>query len=490
MHTESIVKCHFTLQTILILNCTTLTILIDTLKNTHISTMLRSLPSVDALLSDGGLIELSDEFSRASVALLVRRKLDETRHAIIAGTYGAESVDATELVNDIIFGANEAWSTSPSMVINASGVILHTNLGRAPLSSEAAEAARHAAIGYSDLELDLKTGARGSRHSHVSSLLSSATGAENGMAVNNNAGATLLVLSALAGHGGEVIVSRGEAVEIGGGFRVPDVMMQSGAKLIEVGTVNRTYARDYEDAIGADTIAILKVHRSNFTVSGFTHEPSLLELGAVAAKRDVLFLHDLGSGCLLDTSMFKIEKEPTVQDSLSQGADLVMFSGDKLLGGPQAGIVVGKGALVDRISSHPLARALRIDKMTLAALNATLRSYIRGDALTEIPIWRMVSTSDSEIKRRAHVWQNMVDGEVVKGETVIGGGSAPGQVLPSWRLAIGAPMGAAKLARWMRKRAVPVVGRIEDDAFHLDPRTVLPEDDEHVINALREYSGR
>lgn len=452
--------------------------------------MLRSLPSVDALLSDDRLIELSDEFSRADVALLVRRKLDETRHAVIAGTYGSESVDATKLVNDVISLARDAWSASPSMVINASGVILHTNLGRAPLSSEASDAAWHAATGYSDLELDLKTGARGSRYSHVSSLLSTATGAEKGMAVNNNAGATLLVLNALAGHGGEVIVSRGESVEIGGGFRVPDVMLQSGAKLIEVGTVNRTYAHDYEKAIGADTIAILKVHRSNFMVSGFTHEPSLSELGAVASKRDVLFLHDLGSGCLLDTSVFNIEREPTVQDSLSQGTDLVMFSGDKLLGGPQAGIVVGKEFLIDRVSSHPLARALRIDKMTLAALNATLRSYVRGNALIEIPIWRMISAPDSEIKCRAHVWQNEVGGKVMKGETAIGGGSAPGQVLPSWRLAIDAPTGAETLARWMRNHAVPIVGRIEDDAFHLDPRTVLPEDDQHVINALREYSGR
>lgn len=452
--------------------------------------MLRSLPSVDALLSDDRLRDLSDEFSRADVALLVRRKLDETRHAVIAGTYGSESIDAMKLVNDVISLARDAWSASPSMVINASGVILHTNLGRAPLSSEAADAAWRAATGYSDLELDLKTGARGSRYSHVSPLLSTATGAEKGMAVNNNAGATLLVLSALAGHGGEVIVSRGESVEIGGGFRVPDVMLQSGAKLIEVGTVNRTYAHDYEDAIGADTIAILKVHRSNFMVSGFTHEPSLSELGAVASKRDVLFLHDLGSGCLLDTSVFNIEREPTVQDSLSQGTDIVMFSGDKLLGGPQAGIVVGKEFLIDRVSSHSLARALRIDKMTLAALNATLRSYVRGNALTEIPIWRMISAPDSEIKRRAHVWQNEAGGKVMKGETAIGGGSAPGQVLPSWRLTIDAPTGAATIARWMRKRAVPIVGRIEDDVFHLDPRTVLPEDDEHVINALREYSGR
>ena len=308
------------------------------------------------------------------------------RASILNGPGASHKGAIERLVSDIVDDASRRWAPSPTRVINATGVIIHTNLGRAPLSEDAARAAQIAALGYSDLEYDIEVAGRGSRHQHISSILSTVTGAETGIAVNNNAAAALLALSTVAGHGGDVLVSRSEAVEIGGGFRVPDVMAQSGANLVDVGTTNRTYARDYEAAIGPNTSAILKVHRSNFAISGFVHEDPLSEIVEVANRHDIPVLHDLGSGCLIDTAMYGIEHEPTVQESVDAGAHLTLFSGDKLLGGPQAGIIVGDSDLVGRVSRHPLARAVRIDKLTLAALNSTLRSYLRGAATEELPI--------------------------------------------------------------------------------------------------------
>ncbi len=455
----------------------------------NISVALRSLPSVDALLSDERLLALADRFSRKTVASLVRRNLSEARQIIISDGSGMQAPAFADLIAAVERDADVGWASSPIRVINASGVILHTNLGRAPLSPEAARAASLAAQGYSNLELDLIHGRRGSRHSHISSMLPALTGAEAGIAVNNNAGAALLVISALAGSGREVIVSRSEAVEIGGGFRIPDVMRQSGSKLVEVGTTNRTYASDYEDAINRETALILKVHRSNFTISGFTHDPKLREIVAVAAKHEAPLVYDLGSGCILDTSQFGIHREPTVQDSIRDGADVVMFSGDKLLGGPQAGIIVGKKNLIDRISKHPLARALRIDKMTLAALNSTLRSYLKGEAVYKIPIWQMISAEEEEIKRRALEWQLSIDSEVARGSTAIGGGSMPGQMLPTWRLQISVKHDAEEISKWMRNYQARIIGRIEEHQLCLDPRTVMPHEDATVSAALRQYAG-
>lgn len=445
--------------------------------------MLRALPSVDDILQHGVLSNLAERFPRPLIVDEVRQNLDALRASILNG---GERLNLS--AEDIALGVKEAVDArvapSPTRVINATGVILHTNLGRAPLSEYAARAAQLAALGYSDLEYDLASGKRGSRHAHLASLLSLVSGAESGIAVNNNASAALLVLSTLAGHGGEVIVSRSEAVEIGGGFRVPDVMAQSGAKLVDVGTTNRTYAKDYEEAIGPDTSAILKVHRSNFAISGFVHEDSLEDISAVGIRHNVPIVHDLGSGCLIDTAQFGIDHEPTVQESVQAGADLTLFSGDKLLGGPQAGIIVGRSDLVERVSRHPLARAVRIDKMTLAALNSTLRSYVRGDATREIPILQMMSATTDELERVADGWSHVVTSKVVDGRTAVGGGSAPGQTLPTKRLMINADIAADAIARGLRRNDPPIIGRIENERFFLDPRTVLPKEREAVASAL------
>ncbi len=368
-------------------------------------------------------------------------------------------------------------------MINATGVVLHTNLGRAPLSRAAAQAAAESATGYSDLEFSLETGKRGSRTSHISELIASVTGAEAGIAVNNNASAVLLVLSALA-DGREVIVSRGESVEIGGGFRVPDVMRQSGATLVEVGTTNRTYDRDYDAAVTDRTAAILKVHPSNFSVQGFTHTTELSELIAVGRKHGTPVLNDLGSGSLVDTRRYGMQREPTVQDSITDGAALTLFSGDKLLGGPQAGIICGDRTLLEKVAKHPLARAVRIDKMTLAALSATLLSYLNDSFESEIPIWHMISASPESIEERANKWRTAIGfGEVRADRSTVGGGSLPGETLPTAVLAI-ADHDPDALASALRSQQPPVIGRIQDDELLLDPRTVLPEQDELVSTAL------
>ena len=435
-------------------------------------------------MSDPALVGISGLFPRRFLVDEARRRLTAIRDSIRNGHTASVDVTSGGIAKSVVDSLDSLWGASPRRVINATGVILHTNLGRAPLSKDAANAARLAALGYSDLEYDVETTGRGSRHSHVSSLLSTLTGAEAGIVVNNNAAGALLTLSTLAGDGGEVIVSRSEAVEIGGGFRVPDVMSQSGAKLLDVGTTNRTYARDYEAAIGPNTAAILKVHRSNFAISGFVHEDPLTDIVEIAKRHNVPLVHDLGSGCLVDTSVYGVEHEPTVQESVRAGAHLTLFSGDKLLGGPQAGIVVGEAELVGRISRHPLARAIRIDKMTLAALNATLRSYVRGTATDELPILQMMATTLDELDDVAKQWSREIDSKVVDGRTAIGGGSAPGQTLATRRLMITMQLSAEAVAEAMRRCDTSVIGRIEDEHFFLDPRTVLPEERASVAQAL------
>ena len=393
------------------------------------TTPFQSLPSVDRVLSDQRVQGLMESFSRHAVLELARAQLDDARRAI---TNGQEAPSFDELVQAIKERAASRWRQWPAHVINATGVILHTNLGRAPLSHDAMEAVQRAARGYTDLELDLNSGTRGSRQAHVARLLCQVTGAEAALAVNNNASAVLLGPAAVAA-GREVIVSRGEAVEIGGGFRIPDVLRQSGATLVEVGTTNRTYVRDYEAAVNEMTGAILSVHASNFRVTGFTHSPETSELVELGRKHNVPVLHDLGSGCLLDTTEFGLAHEPTPQESLNAGVGLAFFSGDKLLGGPQAGMIVGSRELIDAVARHPLARAVRIDKLSLAALSATLLHYVREEATEKIPIWRMVATSSDELESRAHRWRESLGErtEVVPGRSTIGGGSLPGETLPS-----------------------------------------------------------
>ncbi|MEX2431086.1 MAG: L-seryl-tRNA(Sec) selenium transferase, partial [Dehalococcoidia bacterium] len=381
----------------------------------------------------------------------------------------------------------------PTPVINATGVVLHTNLGRAPLSEAAARAAMTASAGYSSLEMDLAEGKRGLRHTAVATLLERLAGAEAAIAVNNNAGAMLLGLAAMAA-GKQVIVSRGEASEIGGGFRIPDVLRQSGAVLAEVGTVNRTYASDYAQAITPETAALLVVHRSNFKVVGFTHEPELAEIVRAGRAQGVPVLHDLGSGALLDTAEFGLSHEPMPQESMAAGADLVFFSGDKLLGGPQAGIVVGRADLIAKLAAHPLARALRADKLTLAALHATLLHYAQGQAVREVPIWRMIAAPLQELAARAEAIAAAIGAgaDVADGGSAIGGGSLPDDTLPTRLVRVIAPAtagGADGLARRLRMGHPAVVARIEQGRVLLDPRTVLPSQDSSLADAVRQARG-
>ena len=355
------------------------------------------------------------------------------------------------------------------------------------------------AHGYSNLEYDLEAGERGSRHAHASALLARLTGAEAGMVVNNNASAVFLALSALA-QGREVVVSRGQAVEIGGGFRIPDVLRQSGAKLVEVGTTNRTYLADYERALGSETALILRVHSSNFRVVGFVHEVDITEMAELGRQRGLPVLDDLGSGALLDSAQFGLAHEPMPQESVVAGASVVCFSGDKLLGGPQAGLIVGQRQYVERLRRHPLARAVRIAKMTLAALQATLLHYAKGEALREVPVWQMISTNAGQLRERVVGWAGSlaaagIAASVATTAATVGGGALPGETLPSHALALG----EGELARFgltveqaltnLRRSTPPVVARAERGELLLDARTVLPGQDETLLGALRQALG-
>ena len=412
---------------------------------------------------------------------VIRRRLEQERLSIVAGN---PCGSINDIAASVIAELEALERPAPRRVINASGVILHTNLGRAPLSPEALAAMDEASRGYSNLEFDLATGSRGSRHVHVEGLLCRLTGAEAALVVNNNAAAVLLGLTALARRK-EVVVSRGQAVEIGGGFRIPDVMRQSGAKLVEVGTTNRTYAADFEEAITPRTATLMRVHSSNFRLVGFTSEVTLEELVAIGRKHNLLVFDDLGSGCFLDTTVYGLAPEPMVQQSVRAGAALTFFSGDKLVGGPQAGIIVGQKELVDKLKRHPLARALRVDKTRLAALAATLLHYLKEEATVKIPVWRMIAAPLEEIERRAKLWSAaLAVAEVVPGETMVGGGSLPGGSLPTRLVALGGGNIKA-IAEALRFREIPIIGRIEKDRLLLDPRSVLPEEDEAVIDALR-----
>ena len=446
------------------------------------TTQLRNLPSVDRVLLDERVQRLVDEYSHQAVLDLIRAQLEDARVAIVNGKQ-APKID--EVVSAVEERAASAWHSWPSPVINATGVILHTNLGRAPLSHDALKAIEDAALGYSDLELDLDTGKRGSRQAYVSRLLCQVTGAEAALAVNNNASAFMLGLAALAPER-EVIVSRGEAVEIGGGFRIPDVLRQSGATLVEVGTTNKTYVRDYETAITENTGAIVSVHASNFRVTGFTHSPRLSELVELGNDHALPVLHDLGSGCLLDTADFGLAHEPMPQESVAAGVGLAFFSGDKLLGGPQAGIVVGTAELVSKLARHSLARAVRIDKLSMAALTATLLHYVREEAIDKVPIWQMIAEPQSSLNSRAERWTESLGAtaSVVEGHSTIGGGSLPGETLQSVLVALKTKDGAGALASKMRGSDPPVIGRIEDERLLLDPRTVRPDEDAALIGVV------
>ncbi len=446
----------------------------------------RHLPSVDKLISEERIKQLEETYSYALLVDLVRQHLQQVRLSI-AGGEPCPSID--EIVESICTQVHTLKNPSPRPVINATGVILHTNLGRAPLSKETI-AAMDAARGYCNLELDLDSGRRGSRHTHIEPVLCQLTGSEAALVVNNNASAVLLALSTLTKRK-EVVVSRGQAVEIGGGFRIPDVMRQSGTKLIDVGTTNCTYITDYEQAINPRTAALMRVHSSNFRLMGFTHSVTLDELVALGNRYGLPVFDDLGSGCLLDTTAFGLDAEPMMQQSVSTGAGLVFSSGDKLMGGPQAGIIVGKKELIDRLKKHPLARAVRIDKIRLAGLVATLIHYLKGEAVNKIPVWHMISAPLEEIDQRARQWAQSLGGsaKIIEGESMIGGGSLPGGTLPTRLVAIGGgrrqPDIAKVLSQRLRCHEVPLIGRISGNVLLLDPRSVFPEEDEIVLQVLQ-----
>lgn len=453
----------------------------------------RELPSVDRLLADARLIALAQTYGHQRVAEQARAVLDDARRGISGGESAPTMGD---LVDALLSKAQKQWQSGLRQVINATGVVIHTNLGRAPLSPEAIYAMSIVSKGYSNLEFDLDQGERGSRHVHVESLLTQLTGAEAALVVNNNASAVFLGLSALA-HGKEVVVSRGEAVEIGGGFRIPDVLRQSGAQLVEVGTTNRTYVDDYDAACSHETAAFLRVHSSNFRVVGFTHGVALPDLVALARRRGVHVLDDLGSGCFLDTTRYGLLKEPAVQESIAAGVDLAFFSGDKLLGGPQAGIIVGKKTHVDWLKRHPLARAVRIDKASLAGLAATLLHYLRNEAEEKIPVWSMIAMPPEKLASRARAWRRKIGSEtyVVDGRSMIGGGSLPEESLPTKLLSV--PQGALAsgvtvdtAAALLRAHTPAVVARIEHDRLLFDPRTVLPGEDAMLVHAIQEITDK
>jgi L-seryl-tRNA(Ser) seleniumtransferase len=429
-----------------------------------------SLPGVGALLNEPGYVGLQERYPRPLIADAVRERLEAERESgeVADGAARLASVEALLA----------SW-VEPRLrrVINGTGVVLHTNLGRAPLSATALAEVAETASGYSNVELDLESGRRGDRHSLVAGLLRRLTGAEAAMVVNNNASAVLLMLSALAGRR-EVIVSRGQQVEIGGAFRMPDVMRLSGARMVEVGTTNRTRAPDYEEAIGERTAALLLVHPSNYRITGFTESAEPAELRAIADRHEVLVLDDLGSGALEP-----VADEPTVGAALAH-ADVVTFSGDKLLGGPQAGIALGRREAIRTMARHPLARAVRVDKMTLGALEGTLRDRLLG---RPSPVDIMLAATPEQLKRRAgfllvRLRERGVGCDLVEAESAAGGGSLPGHGLPTWLLALEGP--ASRLAAALRRGSPPVLARIEAGRCCIDARTLLPRDDDPLMEAI------
>ncbi len=442
---------------------------------------LRALPSVDGLMTSADGQALAAEYGYAPALAAVRAALDDRRARLRAGE--ALPTGPASILQEAAGRLRRAFAPTLRPVINATGVIIHTNLGRAPLSAAAQQAVQAAAGQYNTLEYDLESGARGSRLVHAEAVLREVTGAEAALAVNNNAAALVLILAEFA-QGREVVISRGQLVEIGGGFRVPEVMEQSGAILREVGATNRTHPGDYERAITSQTALLLRAHASNFKQIGFTEVVPLAEMAVIAHRHGLLLVDDLGSGALLDTAQYGLDHEPTVQESLAAGADLVCFSGDKLLGGPQAGLIVGRADLVSRLKRHPLARAIRADKLCLAALAATLDHYRRSEAVHQIPVWRMIALPADEARRTARRWARALGGQVVAGESAVGGGSLPGATLPTWLLALEVRSPDAFLAR-LRAGSPPVIARIQDGRAVFDPRTVLPGQERDLLAAIR-----
>ena len=451
--------------------------------------LLRRIPKVDEILKRPELMQL--DMPQTVVTDLVRDTLDQLRKGILTGSV-TELPDENILCAQICQMANLASKRSLRRVINATGVTLHTNLGRACLSERAVAAAVEVAGRYSTLEYDLEKGARGSRHSHVEGLLCRLTGAEGALVVNNNAAAVLMILTAV-GKGGEVITSRGELVEIGGSFRIPEIMEQCGCRLREVGATNKTHLRDYERAIGPETCALLKVHTSNYRIMGFSESVSLRELVELGKERSLPVIEDLGSGCFYDLERCGIHGEPVVMDSVKAGVDIISFSGDKLLGGPQAGIIIGKAEWIKQLKQHPLARAMRVDKMTLAALEATLESYLDSEqAEKEIPTLRMLSAKPEQLHYRAQVLQQQLEEAGVPCQVIgevdqVGGGSVPTQLLDTYAVAV-IPKNCSvdALEEKLRRMEPPIIGRIAKERYLLDLRTLWDDDIPLIVKNLAE----
>lgn len=450
-----------------------------------IESQLRQLPAVDQLLRSDAAVELARGYGHDLLVEALRAALAGRRQAILEERAGVP--EAATILQEARLWLESLTASTLQPVINATGVIIHTNLGRAPLSTNALAAVAAAAAGYSNLEYDLELGRRGARFAHAEAQLTRLTGSEAALVVNNNAAAVLLALTALTA-GREVIISRGQLVEIGGGFRMPDVMAQSGARLVEVGATNRTHLRDYERAISDHTAAILVAHHSNFKIVGFTTEPALSELAQLSRRHQLPLLYDQGSGALLDTTPYGLAAEPTVQEALAAGVDLVTFSGDKLLGGPQAGLICGRAVLVERLKRHPLTRAVRPDKLCLAALSATLVHYLAGRAHEEIPVWQMIARSVTEIGAQAEKWagrlrERGLPAVVIEGESTVGGGSLPGTTLPTRLAAIDHPH-PERIAALLRAADPPLIGRVREGRLLLDPRTVLADQAELALDLL------
>ena len=448
--------------------------------------LLRKIPKVGELLRSESLAQALQLYGDHAVTKAIREELDALRQGILQQQITAMPEQDT-LCNRICKRAQLVSRPSFQPVINGTGILLHTNLGRACLSEKAARAVHNASKAYSNLEYDLTTGKRGSRYSHVEEILCRLTGAESALVVNNNAAAVLLVLSALT-QGGQVPVSRGELVEIGGSFRIPEIMEACGAQLKEVGATNKTHLYDYEQAINEHTKALMKVHTSNYRIVGFSETPALSDLVELGHRYGLPVIEDLGSGSLVNLEQFGIHGEPTVQDSLKAGVDVVSFSGDKLLGGPQAGIILGKQTYLDILKRHPLNRAMRVDKMTLAALEATLQSYDQ-DKAEEIPIIGMLSAKEDALHQKAELLASLlaeagIAADIVPTEGRVGGGSVPNQSLPSYAIAPGGNVEA--LEETLRLGLQPIIGRIHEGRYLLDVRTLFESDFSVIVEALKE----
>ena len=467
--------------------------------NSKSKEMLRSLPAVDELLRQETIQEAAENYPRTLVVGAIRNVVERIREAILADdkTIDPQSLDRANLVNEIREELEHMAAFTLKLVVNATGIIVHTNLGRSLLCQDASDRLQLIGSGYSNLEYELQTGARGSRYQHAEAILCEITGAEGALVVNNNAAAVVLALNTLA-QGLEVVVSRGQLVEIGGSFRIPDIMARSGARLKEVGTTNRTHLNDYELAIGPETALLLDVHASNYQIIGFTAEVDLEELVALGEKHRLPVMQDLGSGCFVDLSRFGLKGEPLVQDAVRAGVDVVTFSGDKLLGGPQAGIILGSGELIAQLRRNPLTRALRVDKLTLASLEATLRLYRDEDvAIRAIPTLRMIATDLEALEVQAQDLlerlnasvSSLIKVEIVDGTSMVGGGALPVQTLPTRLVALRSEeFSAARLETHFREYEPPIIGRVEYELFLLDVRTLQPGDAEFIVAAAAKLS--